>query len=101
MDQHQWYRAVMHQFEGEPGTRKSTSRSRKLWTAFHALDIYLTDQSEWRQLRRASPSRIDSWHRDHRKDGQFAGESSDEQIAADAMVTRRGRSTASGSVRFL
>jgi hypothetical protein len=32
--------AVMHHFKGEPGTRK-------LWTALHALDGYLTGQSEW------------------------------------------------------
>jgi hypothetical protein len=40
-------RAVMHHFKGEPGTRKSISPSRKLWTALHALDGYLTGQSEW------------------------------------------------------
>ena len=39
--------AVMHLFKGEPGTRKSISPSRKLWTALHALDGYLIGQSEW------------------------------------------------------
>jgi hypothetical protein len=40
-------RAVMHHFKGEPDTRKSTAPSRKLWTALHALDGYLTSQSDW------------------------------------------------------
>jgi hypothetical protein len=53
------------------------------------------------QLRRASPSRIETWHRNHRRDGQFPGEPSDEQIAADAMAATRGRSAASGSLRCL
>ena len=40
-------RAVMHHFRGEPGSRKSLAPSRKLWTALHALDGYLTGQSAW------------------------------------------------------
>ena len=40
-------RAVMHHFQGEPDQRRSTEPSRKLWTALHALDGYLTDQSAW------------------------------------------------------
>jgi hypothetical protein len=40
-------RAVMHHFQGEQGQRKSITPSRKLWTALHALDGYLTGQSEW------------------------------------------------------
>jgi hypothetical protein len=40
-------RTVMHHFKGEPGTRKSIAPSRKLWTALHALDGYLTGQSDW------------------------------------------------------
>jgi hypothetical protein len=40
-------RAVMHHFQGEPGTKNSVAPSRKLWTALHALDGYLTGQSEW------------------------------------------------------
>jgi len=40
-------RAVMHHFRGEPGGRKSVAPSRKLWTALHALDGYLTGQSAW------------------------------------------------------
>jgi hypothetical protein len=40
-------RAVMHYFRGEPDSRKSTAPSRKLWTALHALDGYLTGQSAW------------------------------------------------------
>jgi len=40
-------RAVMHHFQGEPDQRRSTTPSRKLWTALHALDRYLTGQSAW------------------------------------------------------
>ena len=40
-------REVMHHFQGEQAGRKSTSPSRKLWTALHALDDYLTGQSDW------------------------------------------------------
>ena len=40
-------RAVMHHFQGEKGERKSVAPSRKLWTALHALDGYLTGQSDW------------------------------------------------------
>jgi len=40
-------RAVMHHFQGEPDRRRSAAPSRKLWTALHALDSYLTGQSAW------------------------------------------------------
>jgi hypothetical protein len=40
-------RAVMHHFRCEPNNRKSAAPSRKLWTALHALDGYLTGQSAW------------------------------------------------------
>jgi len=40
-------RAVMHHFQGEQGERRSIAPSRKLWTALHALDGYLTGQSDW------------------------------------------------------
>jgi hypothetical protein len=39
--------AVMYHFKGEAGARKSIAPSRKLWTALHALDGYLTGQSDW------------------------------------------------------
>jgi hypothetical protein len=39
-------RAVMHHFRGEPGGRRSSAPSRKLWTALHALDGYLVGQSD-------------------------------------------------------
>jgi hypothetical protein len=39
--------AVMHHFKGEAGTRRCDAPSRKLWTALHALDGYLTGQSDW------------------------------------------------------
>jgi hypothetical protein len=38
---------VMHHFKGESGTGKSIAASRKLWTALHAIDSYLTGQSNW------------------------------------------------------
>jgi hypothetical protein len=40
-------RSVMHHFRGEPGERGSIAPSRKLWTALHGLDGYLTSQSAW------------------------------------------------------
>jgi len=40
-------RAVMQHLQGEPEGRKSNAPSRKLWTALHALDGYLTGQSAW------------------------------------------------------
>jgi len=40
-------RAVMHHFRGEPDQRRPAAPSRKLWTALHALDGYLTGQSAW------------------------------------------------------
>ena len=41
-------RAVMSHFQGEACGRRSIAPSRKLWTALHALDGYLTGQSAWR-----------------------------------------------------
>jgi hypothetical protein len=38
-------RAAMSLFQGETGGRKSIAPSRKLWTALHALDGYLSGQS--------------------------------------------------------
>src|SRR5271169_751333 len=40
-------RTVMHQFQGEPRSKKSVAPSRKLWTALQALDGYLSGQSHW------------------------------------------------------
>jgi hypothetical protein len=40
-------RVVMHHFQGERGGRKRTTSAGKLWTALHALDRYLTGQSDW------------------------------------------------------
>ena len=40
-------RTIMHHFQDEPSRRKSIAPSRKLWTALHALDGYLTGQSDW------------------------------------------------------
>jgi hypothetical protein len=39
--------AVMHHFRDEQAQRKSIAPSRKLWTALHALDGYLTGQGDW------------------------------------------------------
>lgn len=38
--------AVMHHFKGEAGTRRCNAPSRILWTALHALDGYLSGQSD-------------------------------------------------------
>jgi hypothetical protein len=40
-------RAMMHHFQGAQGQRRSIAPSRKLWTALHALNVYLTGQSDW------------------------------------------------------
>jgi hypothetical protein len=40
-------RAVMHHFQGELEGPRHIAPSRKVWTALHALDGYLTGQSEW------------------------------------------------------
>jgi hypothetical protein len=40
-------RAVISRFQGETGGRTSIAPSRKLWTALHALDGYLSGQSAW------------------------------------------------------
>jgi hypothetical protein len=40
-------RAVMHHFRDEQDQRKSIAPARKLWTALHALDGYLTRQGDW------------------------------------------------------
>jgi hypothetical protein len=40
-------RAVMSHFQGDAGGRKCIAPSRKLWTALHPLDGYLTGQSAW------------------------------------------------------
>ncbi len=40
-------RMVMHSFRGEQDRRTFQAASWKLWTALHALDGYLTGQSDW------------------------------------------------------
>ena len=40
-------RVVLHHFKGKSGTGTSIAASRKLWTALHAIDSYLTGQSDW------------------------------------------------------
>jgi hypothetical protein len=40
-------RTVTHPFQEEQSQPKSVVPSRKLWTALHALDGYLTGQSDW------------------------------------------------------
>jgi len=40
-------RAARHRFQDEQGQRKSVAPSRQLCTALHALDSYLTGQSDW------------------------------------------------------
>jgi len=64
-------RAVMHHFQGEQGQRRSIAPSRKLWTALHALDGYLTGQSDWlvnyAERHRAG---LRVGHRDHRREAR-------------------------------
>ena len=61
---------------GASEVSESPSRPlRKLWTALHALDGYLTGPSNWTVNYGPAPQcRLAGWHRDHRRDGQFPGE---------------------------
>ena len=95
-------RAVMHQFRGEPGSRKSIAPSRKLWTALQALDGYLTGQSDW----------LVNYAQRHRA-GLRVGTAITEGTAnflvnrrmnksqQNAMVATRSRSPAAGPLRRL
>src|SRR5882757_8252444 len=53
------------------------------------------------QLRGTASCRTASWHRDHRRNSQFPGEPSDEQVPTNALVTKWRGSPASGSLRRL
>src|SRR3954470_19304443 len=53
------------------------------------------------QLRRAAPCRPEGWYLYHGGDGQFPGQSADEQIAAHALVAARGPSPPPSSLRRL
>src|SRR3954464_12997369 len=53
------------------------------------------------QLRRAAPCRPEGWYLYHGGDGQFPGQSADEQIAAHALVAARGQSPPPSSLRRL
>jgi hypothetical protein len=55
----------MHHFQDEQRQRESIAPSRKLWTALHALDDYLTGQSDWLANYAERTGRIAGWHRDH------------------------------------
>jgi hypothetical protein len=83
------------------GGRNSIARSRKLWTALHALDGYLTSQSAW----------LANYAERHRE-GLRVGTALTEGTAnflvnrrmnksADALVATRRRFSASGSLRHL
>src|SRR4051812_48227607 len=52
------------------------------------------------QLRRAAPCRPEGWYLYHGGDGQFPGQSADEQIAAHALVAARGQSPPSSLRRL-
>jgi hypothetical protein len=94
-------RAVMHHFQGEQGQRKSIPRSRKLWTTLHALDDYLTGQSDW-LVNYAEWHRAGLWVGTAIMEGTAnSGEPPDEQIATDALVKARGGSSVPGSLRHL
>jgi hypothetical protein len=64
-------RAMMHHFQGGG---KSIAPSRKLWTALHALNGYLTGQSDWMVNYAERHHRVEGCDCDHRGDGQFSGE---------------------------
>src|SRR3954447_25677075 len=53
------------------------------------------------QLRRAAPCRPEGWYLYHGGDGQFPGQSADEQIEAHALVAARGQSPPPSSLRRL
>src|SRR4051812_5053563 len=53
------------------------------------------------QLRRAAPCRPEGWYLYHGGDGQFPGQSADEQIAAHALVAARGQSPPPSSLHRL
>src|SRR3954451_5371904 len=53
------------------------------------------------QLRRAAACRPEGWYLYHGGDGQFPGQSADEQIAAHALVAARGQSPPPSSLRRL
>jgi hypothetical protein len=95
-------RTAMHHFQGETGALKSIAPSRKLWTALHALDGYLTGQSDWMiNYAERQPAGLRVGTAITEGDGQFSGEPPDEQVATNAMVATRCRSPAPGSLRGL
>jgi hypothetical protein len=93
-------RAVMYHSWDDPSSRKSVAPSRKLWTALHALDSYLTGQSAWlvnyTERHRACASEPRS-----PKGRPISDEPPDQQISADAVVTTRRGPSASGSLCHL
>ena len=54
-----------------------------------------------RQLRQAVPCRPACWNFDYRGNRKISRQSANEQVAADALVPKRCRSPASGSLRGL
>jgi hypothetical protein len=83
-------RAAMSLFQGEAGGRKSIAPSRKLWTALHALDGYLSGQSAWLVNYAERP-----------RAGLRVGPALTEGTAKDALAPTWGRFAASGSLRHL
>jgi len=83
-------RVVMHLFQGETDGRKFIAPSRKLWTALHALDGYLTGQSD-RLINYAERHRAGLRVGTAITEGtaKFSGEPPDEQIATNALVATR------------
>jgi hypothetical protein len=93
-------RAVMHHFRSDKaGERRPRPQGNYAAPCTSRLS-HRTARSVG-QLRQAARGRIAGWHGAHRSGGQFSGEPSDEQIAADALVATRGGSSAAGSLRCL
>ena len=95
-------RKVMRVFKGERGHRTTGVPSRKLWHALHEVDNYLSSQSSWLvNYAKRYRGGLRRWHFGHRGHGELLGQSANEQVATDALVTTRCRSPAAGSLRRL
>jgi hypothetical protein len=93
-------RAVMPAFRGEQGGRQREPSSRRLWTALGEIDRYLSSQSAWLvndAERHRAGLRVGTALTERQR--QRPGQSSQEQIPADAMVATRRRSPAPGPRR--
>ena len=83
-------RKVMHLYKGERGHRTRGVASRKLWHALHEIDKYLRSQST-RLVNYAARYRAGMRVGTAVTEGtaNFPGQSPDEQVAAEALVSAR------------